>query len=118
MREDGELGHLLELQHPGRLRAWARNYDKGGFWRRGRLPIDPVALNVYRYRDWKDANPQNPTSGVVVKDLVGVTKAACLPTRIKAPCGKNKSGFKPRPMRRASTHNSMRSSCVSLLHVS
>jgi hypothetical protein len=77
----------------------ARNYDKDGFWRRGRLPIDPVALDVYR--DWKDANPNNPTSGVVVKGLMEVTKAACLPTRIKAPHGKIKSGFKPRPMRRA-----------------
>lgn len=97
--EDGELDHLLELQHPGWLRAWARNYDKDGFWRRDRLPIDPVALDFYK--DWKDANPHNPTSGVVVKDLLKVTKAACLPTRIKAPCGKTKSGFKPRPMRRA-----------------
>ena len=97
--EDGELDHLLGLQHPGWLRAWARNYDKDGFWRRDRLPIDPVALDVYR--DWKDANPHNPTSGVVVKDILKVTKAACLPTRIKAPCGKTKSGFKPRPMRRA-----------------
>ena len=97
--EDGELDHLLELQHPGWLRAWARNYDKDGFWRRDRLPIDPVALGFYK--NWKDANPHNPTSGVVVKDLLKVTKAACLPTRIKAPCGKTKSGFKPRPMRRA-----------------
>ena len=97
--EDGELDHLLELQHPGWLRAWARNYDEDGFWRRDRLPIDPVALDFYK--DWKDANPHNPTSGVVVKDLLKVTKAACLPTRIKAPCGKTKSGFKPRPMRRA-----------------
>jgi hypothetical protein len=43
------------------------------------LLIDPVALNVYR--DWKDVNPRNPTSGVVVKDLLKVTKASCLPRR-------------------------------------
>jgi hypothetical protein len=46
--EDGELDHLPGLQHPGWLRAWARNYDKDGFWRRDRLSIDPVALDFYK----------------------------------------------------------------------
>ena len=98
--EDGELDHLLKLQHPGWLRAWARNYDDDGYWLRDRLPIDPVALTTYR--DWKHANPNNPTSGVGVTDLKRVTTAAGLSTRLKAPCGsKTKTGFESRPMRRA-----------------
>ena len=121
--EDGELDHLLKLQHPGWLRAWARNYDDDGYWLRDRLPIDPVALTTYR--DWKHANPNNPTSGVGVTDLKRVTTAAGLSTRLKAPCGsKTKTGFESRPMRRAELvaqlarlyPNSRRNSCVRCLH--
>ena len=96
--EDHELDHLLKLRHPGWLRAWAGNYDKDGFWRTDRLPIDPEALNAYG--NWKHANPNNPTRGVGVTDLKRVTAAVGLSPRTKAPCGKTKSGFAARPMKR------------------
>jgi hypothetical protein len=42
---------LPKLRHPGWLRAWARNYEKDGFWLINRFPIDPEALK--EYSDWK-----------------------------------------------------------------
>ena len=97
--EDHELDHLLKLRHPGWLRAWSRNYDKDGFWLINRLPIDPEALK--EYSDWKHANRNNPTRGISVKDLKRVTVDVGLSPRIKAPCGKTKTGFASRPMKRA-----------------